>query len=118
MANPNIKNPTGIYGDSVPYVCTTTLAQVVANAAASGTVVKVNLIRATNVTGTAATIDISLFRTSTHTYLTFGAQVLPQTTVIAQNREEYWYLEEGDALFARASSNATVHLIVSFEVMS
>jgi hypothetical protein len=52
MANPNIVNVSSIYGGTTYYTPTGTTAVVLLpNAAASGTIIKVNSIIATNVNG-------------------------------------------------------------------
>jgi hypothetical protein len=50
MAAPNLKNPTTITGKTARYAVTATLANALANSAASGKVFKINSIFCANVT--------------------------------------------------------------------
>ena len=62
MAAVNIINATSIYGKTTYYVPSGTTAVVLlANAAASSTVMKINEITATNTTGTAANTTVSIY---------------------------------------------------------
>lgn len=115
MAAPNLKTPTTITGKTAVYTCTTTLASALSNGAASNKVLKVNVIRATNITTTGAAIEVTLFRSSAHTYIVDGPTVAAYGTVVALNKDEYLYLEEGDAIYAKATANSTINLILSYE---
>jgi hypothetical protein len=118
MAAPNLKSPTTITGKTTTYTCTTTLTSVLSNSAASGKLLKVNTIRAANTTTNGATIDLTVFRSAAHTYIIEGPTVAPYTSFVALNKEEYLYLEEGDALYAKASANSSIDLIVNYEEIS
>jgi hypothetical protein len=61
MANPNIVNVTSILGN-VAYLApaNTAATTIVTNAVSSGTILKVNSLTCTNVTGNAATATVSV----------------------------------------------------------
>lgn len=119
MAAPNLKNPTNIYGDTAIYNCTATLASALSNAAASNKVLKINSIRAANVDDAASiNVDVTLYRGTTHTYLAKNIAVPLSSTLLVLSRDEYLYLEEGDAIYAKASSATKIDLIISYEEIS
>lgn len=115
MAAPNLKAPTTVTGKTKPQSLTTSLADVLSNAASSGLVLKVNTIRAANVAISAATVDVTLLRSSTTTYLIKGGSIDPGKTLITTDKNEYLYLEEGDKLQAKASAATSIDLTVNYE---
>lgn len=115
MAAPNLKTPTTITGKSQPYACTATLALALANASNSGKVFKVNVIRVANLTSSGASVDVSLYRGTTHSYLIKGGSVPSNGSLLVMDRNEYIYLEEGDALYAKANAATTVDLTIHYE---
>lgn len=116
MAAPNLKAPTNITGKTAIYQCTATLGSALANAAASNKVFKVNTLRACNIDGVnSSSIDVTIFRSSTHSYLTYQIPVPAQSSLIVLSKEEYVYLEEGDAIYAKASAVSQITLTISYE---
>lgn len=122
MAAPNIKSPSTISvvtGKTAPYNCTDTLAAALSNGSGSGKVLKVTAIRAANVDGTAnVALDCSHYRGSTHTYIAYKVTVPAGSTLLPLSREEYLYLEEGDAIYAKASVTTKIDLLISYEDIS
>lgn len=119
MAAPNLRSPSTIIGKTTAYPVTGTLAQVLSNSAASGKVFKVNTIRCANVDGvSAASLDVSLFRSATHYYLIKGISIDAGKALIVSDKNEYIYLEEGDALYAKASAASDLELTVNYEEIS
>lgn len=116
MANPNIKDPAGIYGKTDAVVLTTSLGQVVANSAASGKIYKINDIRACNVSAGSVTLDVTLYRSSTHYYQAKDAAIYTAYSLVQQNKDECIWLEEGDAIYAKSNTANALHLTVSYEV--
>ncbi|NBS71073.1 hypothetical protein EBT31_19525 [bacterium] len=115
MAAPNLKSPTTITGKTAVYACTASLASALSNGASSGKVFKINGIRAANTTTAAGTIEVTIFRSSTHYELIKTAQVPVNSAFVVLNREEYLYLEEGDAIYAKANAATTIDLILTYE---
>jgi hypothetical protein len=118
MAAPNLTQPSLINGKSAFYSCTTSLAPALSNAAASGKLLKVNTVRAANITNSAAAIETTIYRGSTHQYLLKGANVAPQSALLISDRNEYIYLEEGDSLYAKASAATAIDLTIHYEEIS
>ena len=122
MAAPNIKSPatlTTVTGKTAIYNCTATLAAALSNASSSGKVLKVTAIRAANVDGTnSVDLDLSHYRGTTHTYIAYKVTIPAASTLLPLSREEYLYLEEGDAIYAKASTAAKIDLLISYEDIS
>lgn len=119
MAAPNLKQPTTITGKTATYSCTSSLASALSNAAASGKVLKVNTIRAANIDATSAfSVDITVYRSSTHTYIANAISVPVSSTLLVLSKEEYLYLEEGDAIYAKANTSGKIDLTISYEEIS
>lgn len=118
MAAPNLKSPSTVTGKTATAALTTSLAAVLTNASDSGKVLKVNTLRAANVSGTSVAVDLALYRGSTTTYLLKGGSIDASKTLITTDKNEYIYLEEGDTLQAKASTSASVDLSINYEEIS
>lgn len=119
MAAPNLKSLTTVTAKMVTYNCTSTLASVLANSAASGKVFKINNIRAANIDAVSAfSVDITVYRSSTHTYLANAIAIPVNSSLIVVSKEDYIYLEEGDAIYAKSSVSAKIDLTISYEEIS
>ena len=114
MAAPNIKTATTFYGKTAVLAVTTVAADIVANAAASGKVLKVNVLNIANVDGAAsASITASIYRSSTE-YKIAHTVVVPADNVVSI-LERPIYLEEGDSLRLTASANGDLTAVASYE---
>ena len=118
MAAPNLKTPTTITGKTAVYACTASLATALSNGAGSGKVLKVNVVRAANLTTGIATIDLTVFRSSVDTYIIKLASVAPGGSLVLLDKNEYLYLEEGDALRADANASSTIDITIHYEEIS
>jgi len=118
MAAPNLRSPQIVTGRTAVYAVTATLGSALDNAPASNALLKVNVIRAANLTTGTASIDITVFRNSAHTYVIKTATVAPNTSLVILDKNEYLYLEEGDALHAKANAVSTIDLTVHYEEIS
>jgi hypothetical protein len=118
MAAPNLRDPQIVTGKTALYSATAALGSALDNAPASSELLKVNVIRAANLTTGPATIDITVFRSSAHTYVIKTATVAPNTSLVILDKNEYLYLEEGDALYAKANAVSTIDLTIHYEEIS
>ena len=119
MAAPNLKSPTTITGKTARYAVTASLANALANSAASGKVLKINSIFCANVDGTnAADISVSIYDGSTDRYLAKTIAVPANATQIISTKETYFYLEEGDSIRALASAVSDLELVIGYEDIS
>jgi hypothetical protein len=110
MAAPNLKAPTTILGRTARYAVTTSLANALANSAASGKVLKINSIFCANVDGTnAADISVSIYDGTTDLYIAKTIAVPADATQVLSTKETYFYLEEGDSIRALAVLPATLN---------
>ena len=116
MAAPNLKNPTTITGRTARYAVTTSLANALANSAASGKALKINSIFCANVDGTnPADISVSIYDGTTDRYLAKTITVPEDATQIISTKETYFYLEEGDSIRAVANAASGVQLVIGYE---
>jgi hypothetical protein len=119
MAAPNLKNPTTITGRTARYAVTTSLANALANSAASGKVFKINSIFCANVDGdNDADISVSIYDGTTDFYLAKTIVVPKDATQIISTKETYFYLEEGDSIRAVANAASDLELIIGYEDIS
>jgi hypothetical protein len=119
MAAPNLKSPTTILGRTARYAVTTSLANALANSAASGKVLKINSIFCANVDGTlAADISVSIYDGTTDRYIAKTIAVPADATQVLSTKETYFYLEEGDSIRALASAASDLELVIGYEEIS
>ena len=119
MAAPNLKNPTTSLGRTARYAVTDTLANALANSAASGKALKINSIFCANVDGSSpADISVSIYNGTTDRYLAKTIAVPADATQIISTKETYFYLEEGDSIRAVANAASDLELIIGYEDIS
>jgi hypothetical protein len=124
MANPNIVNVTSIFGKSTTLALTTTVGTVLlANAAASGKVFKINTILASNVDGTndgAVTIAFNTDAggTGTSTELASTITVPADASLVVVGKENGFYLEENKSIVGNANAASTIEVLISYEDIS
>ena len=118
MANPNIVNVTTIYGNTQPLVATTTLANVMVNAAASNSIIKVNDVIVTNYSNASITSNVVIQRSATQYYLAGNISIPSYSTLVVTGKDTAFYMLEGDQLMANVSANTSAHVIASFETIS
>ena len=116
MANPNIVNVTTISGKTSVQLVTTTPTAIVENTAASGKVIKVNSLYISNITGTASTVDVDVYRSSTAYRIAKSLQVPANSTLDIISKSVY--LEEGDSLRLTAPTGTTLEAVCSYEEIS
>jgi hypothetical protein len=121
MANPNIVNVTSILGKTTYAALTTTLTTVLlANAASSGKVLKVNSIMVANVDGTSAadvTVGINTAAGGGGTtYDLAGTISVPaDATLSVIDKTNSFYLEEDKSIVGGASANGDLEIVISYE---
>ena len=119
MTAPNLKSPTTITGRTARYAVTTSLANALANSAASGKVLKINSIFCANVDGSSeADISVSIYDGTTDRYLAKTITVPANATQIISSKDTYFYLEEGDSIRAQASVASDLELVIGYEEIS
>jgi len=124
MANPNIVNVTSILGETTYAALTTTLTTVLlANAASSGKVYKVNSIMVANVDGTNAadvTVDINTAAAGSGTSYALAAtiSVPADATLNLVDKNSSFYLMEDKSILGGASANSDLEIIISYEIIN
>jgi hypothetical protein len=121
MANPNIVNVSQIYGKTMQASLTTTLTtEILANAGSSGKVYKINSINVANIDGTSAA-DVSVFITKSGgapIAIANTISVPADSTLVVVDKNNGFYLEEGDNIEAGASANGDLTITISYEDIS
>jgi len=121
MAAPNIVNVTTITGKTTYAALTTTLTTVLlANAASSGKVFKINSIMVSNVDGTNAadvTVDINTAAAGSGTsYALANTIAVPaDATLSVIDKTNSFYLEEDKSIIGGASANGDLEIVISYE---
>ena len=131
MANPNIVNVTTIYGSTTYYTPTGTTAVVLlANAAASGKVYKINQIVCANITGSStvnATVAIytngavaqGSAPSSGVAYPVISTVAVPaNSSIIAVDKSTAIYLQEGTSISITSGTASGITYSVSYEDIS
>ena len=130
MAAVNILNLTSIYGKTTYYVPSGTAAVVLlANTAASSTVMKINEITATNTTGTAANTTVSIYTNGAvaqgsapsggTAYPIAGTISVPaNAALIVSDKTTAFYLEEGVSISITSGTASAITYTVSYELMA
>jgi hypothetical protein len=124
MANPNIVNLTALYGKTEMINLTTTSAtQVVSNASASGTVLKINSIYVANVDGSnSADITISMYSAAalggTAYPIVSTVSIPADSSLVVVERNSGIYITEDRSIGATASAANDLMIICSYEEIS
>ena len=130
MAAVNILNLTSIYGKTTYYVPSGTSAVVLlANTAASSTVMKINEITATNTTGSAANTTVSIYTNGAvaqgsapsggTAYPIAGTISVPaNAALIVSDKTTAFYLEEGISISVTSGTGSAITYTVSYELMA
>ena len=121
MAAPNIVNVATITAKTAGLALTDSEQDLLENPADSGKVLKVNMIRATNVDGSSAAEVTLAFVDDSETatfHLAYTIPVPADAALVLLDKSEAIYLEEGDKLTAVASASGDIELVVSYEELS
>jgi len=131
VANPNIAAVTAIYGTTTYYTPTGTTAVVLLpNAAASGTVLKINQIVAANVNGSAAVnATVSLYTngavaqgsapsSGTAYPIVSTVSVPANASLIVADKTTAIYLMEGTSITVTSGTASGITYSISYEVIS
>jgi hypothetical protein len=122
MAAPNLLNPTTATGKIFGLALTTSAQSIITNAAASGTVVRVNALTVANVNGTAnADVTVNIVRSVTNsgTYRAAFTVTVPfDASLVVIGKDNFIYLEEGDSLQVLASAGSYLEAVASYDVIA
>ena len=130
MANPNIVNVTSILGTTTYLTPSGTTAVVLlANAAASGTVMKINQIVVSNVTASAANTTVSVYTNGAvaqgsapsggTAYPVVSAVSVPgNASLIAVDKTTAIYLMEGTSISITSGTGSSLTYTISYELIA
>lgn len=123
MANPNIASATAIYGSTTYLIPTATSATPwTALTPAVGTVNKVNYIMAANVTGTAATITVSINSATagggTAYRLAYQISVPANTTLVISDRSTAIYVGESQSIVVTSGTTNAIEMTAAYEALT
>lgn len=123
MANPNITAVTSILGATSMLVPTTTTATTwTALTPAAGTVNKINNIIAANVTGTAATITVSVNSATggggTAYRLAYQITVPANASLIVTDKTTAFYVGEAQSVVVTSGTTNAIEMVASYEAIS
>ena len=124
MAAPNIVNVTSILGITTAINLTTTSATTfLSNASASGKVLKINTIIASNIDGSASadiTVKYHLAAAGAGTSIALANTITvpADASLVIIGKDNPIYLEEDRSLTAQASAASDIAIVCSFENIS
>jgi len=124
MAAPNIVNVQTITGTSIATsLATTSATAVVSNAAGSGTLLKVNTVIISNISGTNAGTYSLFFNTAaagagSNFALASTISVPANATLISMDRSTAVYIPENTSLVIQAGTANILNVVVSYEIIS
>ena len=120
MAAPNIVNVATITAKSVQATLNTTLTtEILANAASSGKVFKINTIIVANIDGSSAA-DASVFITKSGgspIAIASTISVPADATLVVLDKNSSIYLEENHSIRGGASANSDLDIVISYEII-
>ena len=116
MAQPNIVNVSSILGTSEVKVLTTTLTTTLVTAA-SDKVLKINVIRCTNITDSDATVTLDVEVSGTHKKIANEVTVPANSVVDIVDKNSSFYLMETDLIRGGASAASTLEYMTSYEIL-
>lgn len=124
MAAPNIVNVSAIYGKTTSLTPVNSSAQVLlANPAASGKVLKINVITATNIDGTNAVgatvaVNSAAAGTGTSSQIASTISVPANAALIVSDKSTAFYLEEDRSIVVTSGVASKISFVVSYEEIS
>ena len=121
MTAPNIAGLATVTGKTVALnLSNTSFTDVLANAASSNKVLKINSLIVSNVDGnSAAAISVFLQRSGQNSFhFAKNIDVPAETTLIVISKDTQVYLEEDDKIQANASNGNDLNILCSYEEIS
>ena len=116
MAIPNIVNVATIHAETLVGDLTTTLTTTLVTGEAEQ-VYKINVIRASNITSSDATVTFDVEVSGTHKIIANEITVPANSSVDIIDKNSSFYLQETDLLRGGASAGTTVDVMVSYEIL-
>lgn len=123
MANPNMVNVSSILGVTTYLVPTTTTATAwTALTPAANTVNKIDTMTATNVTGTAAVVTVSINSAisggGTAYRLTFQTSVPGNSSLVVVDKSTMLYVGEAQSIVVTSGTTNAIEMVATYEAIS
>ena len=128
MAAPNIISVGLITAGTQTITATTGGATLLSNGAATGYVIKVNMVMIANIVSNAQDITLNLVRSTTTagppastagTYaLAYTVTVPEKSTLVLIGKDTVIYLQEGDSLQVIGTANSSLQAFCSYEIIT
>ena len=123
MANPNIVNVSSIYGNTSYLIPSTTSATTwTALTPASGTINKIDNIVAANVTGSVATVTVSINSAAagggTAYRLVYQVPVPVNASIVVVDKSTAFYLGEAQSIVVTVGTASAIELTASYEAIT
>ena len=123
MANPNIVNVTSIYGNTVYLIPSGTSATTWTGLTpAAGTVNKIDSIIATNVTGSAATVTVSINSATagggTAYRICYQISVPANAALIVVDKTTSFYVNETQSVVVTVGTGSAIEFTSTFEAIT
>jgi hypothetical protein len=123
MANPNMVNVSSILGATTYLVPTTTTATAwTALTPAVGTVNKIDTMTATNVTGTAAVVTVSINSAisggGTAYRLAFQTSVPGNSSLVVVDKSTMLYVGETQSIVVTSGTTNSIEMVATYEAIS
>lgn len=115
MAAPNLINVTSIYGKTAGLAVTGSATAIVTNSAASGKVLKINTLIASNISGTNGWVTVDVYKNATTAFEIAFQITVPTNSSLNVIGGSSIYLEENDALRLTANASTVIEAVVSYE---
>lgn len=123
MANPNIVNVTSIYGNTVYLIPSGTSATTWTGLTpAAGTVNKIDSIIATNVTGSAATVTVSINSATagggTAYRICYQISVPANASLIVVDKTTSFYVNETQSVVVTSGTGSAIEYTATYEAIT
>jgi len=119
MANPNLANVSSGYGRMAFQNVANSFANIVVNAAASNTIVKINTLFLSNYDASnVSNITVNIANAGITYSVITNVSVPVQSSLIAIDKDSMVYLEEGQYMSLKAHANNHVQAVLSYEIIS
>jgi len=117
MAAPNLLTSTTVTGKTSLANLSTVTGNVITNSSGSNTVDKLNNIVISNYSNAVAYANVMINRSTSSYYVGANIAVPAYSTLVLLGKDTNIYLEEGDVLQANVSTNNTMSLSASYEII-
>lgn len=119
MAAPNLLAPTTITGKITGVAISNSATVLLSNASSSGKLLRISSVIISNITSSAATITIDLYKNQSTAYRMPLTKTIPANDIWAfSDRDLLIQLEENDSLRATGSATSTFEAVISYEDIS